>query len=346
MITDPWHYLRSRGASLLAGVFVLGFLAFLTDLAATRVRRDFREHRFSTFLLSREGARLQRLEDRALTGDADASRAALALRRSLSRRTAASILSPRGTLIDMLVERLLVGLLTLVRLTVAIVGFLYVLLLMLFREEPGAILRRINHLFFPTAKLLAGFVGISFLWLPIAALALMRGFGLFTGIAGAAATGLVFAGCCAFVALAPRFALSPVLLMLEGKGVVASLRESFHRTAGSWQRLLWSVIGALMFFLLLQWALAHGMRSLFPSPSSPFLQLLQSLLAQGALALFVAALARESLAVIGVQPLRAADARTMAANSAGLSDAPPTSPPSIFGWRSNSPALSAFIDPP
>lgn len=319
--------LRAQGASLLAGVFVLGFFSFLGEIVAVRTRLEYRDHQISGYLLRRDSEELSRLEVLGRGGDAAARAEARTRRAELSRRLAVSALSERGTRIDALAEATLFSVVSALRACLLLVGFLYVLVLATAGGEPLAVVRRLPPLFFPSVAMFTCMIAASFLWIPLLYVALSRIAGpAFDGAVGAFNASVLLLGSLAFLLIAPRLALAPVLLARDGLGARASVRESFRRTSGHWHQLLWSLSIAGFSLLAVAWMAAQTLRPFFP-PQSPVLQFVAAIVSQAAFAVFVTFLARASLAILAPVTSSSPDSPKVLAPLSG-----PQSAPSILSY--------------
>lgn len=98
-------------------------------------------------------------------------------------------------------------------------------------KEPTEILNKAVHLFFPLLGVWIWSFLRSFVWIPL--------FGIIPAII-----------------LTPRFALAPVILVSQKKGVTGSVTESYRKTRGYWGKIAGNLAVAGLICMLVSWGVS------------------------------------------------------------------------------------------
>ncbi|MDD4319068.1 MAG: hypothetical protein PHW10_01960 [Candidatus Peribacteraceae bacterium] len=208
-----WDFFRSHLTDILLGALVAGII--LGVLQTSVVDRMSQGARQGLERMGVDQERMEVLQQRMQAGD---RQAAEELSQEMQR--ALGGLAEDGALnaVPPAVRNLFGGMMWSFLLFMAVATLVgvafngYVLVLVLEGKKAGDALSRLTGLLLPLVGLGLWLIVRTFVWIPV--------------------LGIVLA-----IILGPRFLLAPLLLVKEGKGVFASMRESYARTQGYWGKI-------------------------------------------------------------------------------------------------------------
>lgn len=261
LFSRSFAFFREQFVPILIGAVVAGVIMFGTQ---TLLGRDL--SRQAQNMMGGAGinqAQMQELQRRLEAGD---PAAAQELQQALQN---ALVAGKVGGVIGGTARLIVVSLLVAMVLSVLYQGF--ILLLLLERRSLQETLPRLGQFFLPLLGLSLWLVVRSFVWIPI--------------------IGIVFA-----IVLGPRFALAPLILVKEKKGVFESTRESYLRTNGYWGKIFGNVLVVAIVVgivgIVINMVLSTVLRGV-----APYLAPIVNMLMTGFISVFVSLLSLSILAV-------------------------------------------------
>jgi hypothetical protein len=290
IVVETLRTLRRQWKPFLAGIAVVGYVLFLSQVLYSGGIAQYRASLFGSAAIERQKQTLAELQRKARAGDAMAKERAVLVGRELSKNMANAVkmsLAPTATP-QSNVEWAFWFATKVLFVTLTLFSVLYFFVLAYEHADPIAGIKRTLLLLPDMSSLALRFIGVSCLWIPLAFMIIARLFpAFFLDLPLFVAVGGLVVGYLLIIGLLPRFMAAPALLLEESCTPRAALRGSFHLTEGRG----WNILMLLVFLgsslLIIRFATLWALRPVFASLSPVLDILLESILTESFLMLMI-----------------------------------------------------------
>ncbi len=282
--------LRSQWKPLLAGIAVIGYVLFLTQMLYVGGMTQYRASLFGTAAIERQKQTLADLQKKARAGDLLAKERAVLVSRDLSKNmtnavkmSLASTNSPQST-----VEWALWFITKILFFGLTLFSILYFFVLSYDSADPLAGIKQTGKLLPKMSVLALRFLVVSCLWIPLVAMMVARLFpAFFVQLPALVMIGTLVVGYLLIIVLLPRYIAGPALILEEQCTPEEALRGSFRLTEGRGWNILMLLVFLSCALLLFRWAVLWALNPVFGTVSPVLDILLESILIESFLALSI-----------------------------------------------------------
>jgi len=293
LLSDLGNVLYARWKPFVAAIFVGGFLLFAARAGYVWRLQHYQVQYIDGAGINAERSRIADLQLRRQAGDPKAVAELQQISENMTKRLQ-SLRSRATSSVSLYRSRtffsemgITIAVYALVVTVLMGASFLFFFVLALEGGEMRALLRRMCALALPMTRLFLWLFFSSFLWVPFLAYLTVRlaPTPITEKLGYIQAIGILLGYFCAIL-LCPRYALSPLFLVRDGKSVTESAHESYARTSGYWGKILSNLLVTLLLSLVLSWFIVRFFRMIIPSGNPLPLALVRALALEVAIALW------------------------------------------------------------